>query len=40
MAVCLRCRSTKVPNTGPSRADESVNVPAMTPVATTEWVSR
>ena len=40
MAVCLRCRSTKVPKNGPSTADEMLNAPPMTPVATTDRVSR
>ena len=39
-AVCLRCRSTNVPNIGPTIADEMLNAPPMTPVATTDRVSR
>jgi hypothetical protein len=40
MAVCLRWRSTKVPKYGPSRADEMLKAPPITPVATTDRVSR
>ena len=35
----LRCRSTRVPMTGPRTALEIVNAPPITPVATTERVS-
>ena len=38
--MCLRWRSTKVPNNGPSTAEEMLNAPPITPVATTERVSR
>ena len=40
IAACLRWRSTKVPKTGPRNADERLNAPPITPVATTERVSR
>lgn len=39
-AVCLRWRSTKVPKNGLSTADEMLKAPPMTPVATTDRVSR
>src|SRR3712207_1746231 len=39
IAVFLRCRSTNVPNSGPMTADEMLNAPPMTPVATTDRVS-
>jgi hypothetical protein len=39
-AVCLRCRSAKVPTKGPSTAEAMLKAPPMTPVATTERVSR
>ena len=37
---CLRWRSTYVPNAGPRTAAERLKAPAMTPVTTTERVSR
>ena len=37
---CLRCRSTYVPNTGPRTAAEMLNAPPITPVTTTDRVSR
>ena len=40
MAVCLRWRSTNVPNAGPSTAAAMLNAPPIAPVATTERVSR
>jgi hypothetical protein len=40
MASCLRCRSTKVPNAGPTNAEQRLKAPPTTPVATTERVSR
>ena len=40
IAVCLRLRSTKVPKAGPRKAIERLNAAPMTPVATTERVSR
>ena len=40
MASCLRWWSTKVPNHGPITAVEMLNAPPMTPVATTDRVSR
>ena len=39
-AVFLRWRSTNVPKIGPRTADEMLNAPPMTPVATTDRVSR
>jgi hypothetical protein len=40
IAVCLRCRSANVPKNGPITADEMLKAPPMTPVATTDRVSR
>ena len=39
-AVFLRWRSTNVPKIGPRMADEMLNAPPITPVATTDRVSR
>src|SRR5918997_1413327 len=40
MAACLRWWSTNVPKNGPSTAEEMLNAPPITPVATTERVSK